>query len=251
MRTLSRAPRIVAITRATRPEPPLRTTVGASTTATSNSSGAKLNRKSRSELEWKRSVEDTMRTPSSTSAPMLSTLCETRVPSSTGNVSRIRPVRRASTIARAGSPRRAGRVADISTPTIVAEATSRRRSGRRGSAARAIENQELARRNIEAIISAVAIRTQPMSERTMLVTTRSTPIRCAAMKVSPTPIAPATPIATRRAVRWRPPAIAGAGSRLGSLRAGTRSPPSAGRMPTRREIPSDAVRAFGAAIASR
>ena len=120
---------------------------------------------------------------------MLSALWETSVPSSTGNVSRMRPVRRESTIARAGSPRRAGRVADISTPTIVAEATSRRRRGRRGSAARAIEYQEPARRNIEAIISAVATRTQVASERTMLVTTRSTPTRWAAMKVSPTPIA--------------------------------------------------------------
>ncbi len=59
----------------------------------------------------------------------LSIVCETRVPSRTGNVSRIRPVLRASVIARAGSPRRAGRVADISTPIIVAEVTSRRRTG--------------------------------------------------------------------------------------------------------------------------
>ncbi len=137
----------------------------------------------RSELEWKRSVAFTMITPSSTSATRLSTVWETRVPSSTGSVSRIRPVRRASTIARAGSPRRAGSVADIRTPTIVAEATSRRRRGLRGSAAFAIENQALARRNIEAIISAVAISTQLMSERTMLATTWSTPIRRAAMKV--------------------------------------------------------------------
>ena len=55
-------------------------------------------------------------------------------------------------MARAGSPRRAGRVADIRTPIIVAEVTSRRRSGLRGSAARAIANQETARRIIEAII---------------------------------------------------------------------------------------------------
>ncbi len=61
---------------------------------------------------------------------MLSTVWETRVPSRTGKVSRIRPIRRASDIARAGSPRRAGRVADISTPIIVAEVTSRRRTGR-------------------------------------------------------------------------------------------------------------------------
>ena len=67
---------------------------------------------------------------------MLSIVCETRVPSRTGKVSRMRPVRRESDSARAGSPRRAGRVADISTPIIVAEVTSRRRTGRLGSAAR-------------------------------------------------------------------------------------------------------------------
>ena len=163
----------------------------------------------------------------------------------------MRPVRRASTIARAGSPRRAGRVADISTPIIVAEVTSRRRSGRRGSAARAIENHEVARRNIEAIISAVATRTQPRSERTMLVTTRSTPIRFAAMKVRPTPSAPATPTADpargavtpagdrRRRVERRQPAgrDALARRRPGRSRPGARSA-------------SLAVRGAGASIAS-
>ena len=78
------------------------------------------------------------------------------MPSRTGKVSRIRPVLRASAIARAGSPRRAGRVADISTPIIVAEVTSRRRTGRFGSAARAIQYQEAARKKSESDISAQA-----------------------------------------------------------------------------------------------
>ena len=90
-----------------------------------------------------------MITPSRTSATRLSIVCETRVPSRTGNVSRIRPVRRARVIALAGSPRRAGRVADISTPIIVAEVTSRRRTGRLGSAARTIQYQEAARKKSE------------------------------------------------------------------------------------------------------
>ena len=176
---------------------------------------------------------------------MLSTLWETRVPISTGKVSRTRPVRRASTIARAGSPRRAGRVADISTPTIVAEATSRRRSGLRGSAARAIEYHDEARRNIEAIIRAVATRTQVASERTMLLTTRSTPIRWAAMKVSPTPTAPATPRPILRAVWWRPCARAGAGSSEGSRRARDGGRPSAGSRPSRRDARSAALAGSG------
>ena len=111
---------------------------------------------------------------------MLSTVCETSVPSITGNDSRTRPMRRAMIIALAGSPSRAGRVADMSTPIIVAEVKSRRRSGVVGRAERAARNQAPERKNIEAIISAVAIRTQARSERTALCTTLSTPILWAA-----------------------------------------------------------------------
>ena len=163
--------------------------------------------------EWKSGVVETMITPSSTSATRLSIVCETRVPSRTGKVSRIRPVRRARASARAGSPRRAGSVADISTPIIVAEVTSRRRTGRLGSAARAIQYQEAARKKSEIAISAQATRTQVRSERTMLSTTLSTPIFCAASTVSPTPssagdaeadaagdAAPAAAVAGRRRV---------------------------------------------------
>ena len=199
----------------------------------------------RSELEWKRSVAFTMITPSSTSATRLRIDWDTRVPSSTGSVSRIRPVRRARTPARAGSPRRAGSVADIRTPTIVAEATSRRRRGLRGRAAFAIEYQALARRNIEAIISPVAISTQLMSERTMLATTWSTPIRRAAMKVSTSPTIAATPRPTRRAVRWRSGARGGSGSSVGSRRARTGGRPSEGTSPTRRLARSRGVAGSG------
>ena len=102
---------------------------------------------------------------------MLKTVCETSVPSSTGKVERMRPVRRESTMARAGSPRRAGSVADMSTPIIVAEVTSRRRSRLCGSAARAIAYQEAARNIIAAIIRPRAMKTSERSERTMLATT--------------------------------------------------------------------------------
>ena len=190
--------------------------------------------KRRWELEWNRSVEATMITPSSASARMLRAVCETSVPSSTGNVSRIRPVRRDSTMARAGSPRRAGSVADIRTPIIVAEVTSRRRSGLRGRAARAIAYQETARISIEAIIRPVAISTQPASERTTLATTFWTPIRCAARAVRPTPRTPATPSPMRLATRWRATAWAGAGSSDGSRLGGRRGPPSIGASPALR-----------------
>ena len=140
-------------------------------------------------------------------------------------------------------------MADIRTPIIVAEATSRRRSGLRGSAARAISNHELARKNIEATISAVATSTQVESERTMLETTLSTPIRRAAIKVRPTPSTPAATIATRRAIRWLPAAAAGAGSSDGSRRAGARGAPSAGTRPRRRETRSVPVAGSGVAIA--
>ena len=128
-----------------------------------------------------------MTTPSRISARMLKTVCETRVPSRTGNVSRNRPIRRAMIIARAGSPRRAGSVADISTPIIVADVKSRRRSVATGSAERAVWNQAPARKNIDRHMNAVAISTQAKSERTALSTTESKPIRRAARKVSPMP----------------------------------------------------------------
>ncbi len=111
---------------------------------------------------------------------MLSTVWETSVPMSTAKVSRMRPIRRASTIARAGSPRRAGSVADINTPIIVAEVTSRRRTLRPGSAARAIATQEAARANIAAIISTQATSTQVRSLPMTLLATLSTPILRAA-----------------------------------------------------------------------
>ncbi len=161
--------------------------------------------------EWKSGVVETMITPSRTRATRFSIVCETSVPSRTGKVSRMRPVRRARVSARAGSPRRAGRVADISTPIIVAEVTSRRRIGRLGRAARAIQYQEAARKKSELAISAQAIRTQVRLERTMLSTTLSMPIFCAASTVRPTPMTPATASPSRRATaRPRLPARAGA-----------------------------------------
>ncbi len=68
-------------------------------------------------------------------------------------------------------------MADINTPIIVAEVTSRRRTGLLGSAARAIQYQDAARKNIEIDIRAKATRTQLRSERTMLSATSLTPIR--------------------------------------------------------------------------
>ena len=79
-------------------------------------------------------------------------------------------------IALAGSPTRAGSVADISTPIIVAEVKSRRRSVATGSAERAAWNQAPARKNIERHMKAVAISTQAKSDRTALSTTESKPI---------------------------------------------------------------------------
>ncbi len=181
---------------------------------------------------------------------MLSIVCETRVPSSTGKVSRMRPIRRASVIARAGSPRRAGRVADISTPIIVAEVTSRRRSGRSGSAARTIPYQEAARKKSERAISPQATSTQVRSLRTIEATTLSTPIFCAASAVRPTPSAPATPSPMRRATRrLRLPVWASGGSSEGRRRGGLDGPPSAGRTPIQWAARSPAPSGRGASIA--
>ena len=76
---------------------------------------------------------------------MFSSVCETSVPSTTGRFSRGRPVRRATTSARDGSPSRAGSVEDISTPIIVPCIASSSRIRARGSAALRIAYHENAR----------------------------------------------------------------------------------------------------------
>ena len=189
-----------------------------------------------------------MITPRMTSAATLRIVCETSVPISTGKVSRMRPTRRATTIALAGSPRRAGSVADISTPTIVPDVMSRRRTGRLGSAARTIAYQDPARTNIEAIISPSAISTQPGFERTKLSATWSRPIRLAASAVRPIASRPAVHIATRRTKTPVPPA--GAGSIDGSRSGGRRAPPAAGASPARLTSRSAVPSGCGASIAS-
>ena len=98
--------------------------------------------------------------PRTTSASTLSSVWETSVPTTTGSASRGRPSRRATISAREGSPRRAGSVADISTPTAVPCQASASRGCMAGSAARRIACQEMARKNIETHISARPIRTQ-------------------------------------------------------------------------------------------
>ena len=190
-----------------------------------------------------------MITPSRARATRLSIVCETRVPSRTGKVSRIRPVRRASVSARAGSPKRAGRVADISTPIIVAEVTSRRRTGRFGSAARTIQYQEAARKKSEAAISPQAISTQVKLERTMLSTTLSTPIFWAARTVRPMPRMAATASPALRARRRPRLPREGSGSSEGSFWAGRLGPPSAGRIPAQWAKRSPASTGRGASIA--
>ena len=227
-RTFASASRIATITRARRPEPLWRTRLGASITAIRMITGAKLARKSRSELVLKRSVVETMIAPSIASATRLSTVCETIVPRITGSVSRIRPVRRAMIIARAGSPARAGSVADISTPIIVAEVTSRRRIRRSGSAERIAANQEIARMKRLATIRAKASRTHDFVVVDDVVDN--------AVDADPARGCPGErrrPQARRRRSRpgGRPAAAAaaaGSGSRLGSFSGATGGEPSAG-----------------------
>ena len=118
--------------------------------------------------------------PSTASATRLSKVWEISVPSTIGNRSRTRPRRRATISARDGSPRRAGSVADISTPIITPRAASRRRTGRRGMAARRIAVHASARTSIDRHISAQATSTQIGVAATSEWTICSIPIRCSA-----------------------------------------------------------------------
>ena len=83
--------------------------------------------------------------PSTIRATMLSSVWDTTVPRTIGRFSRGRPVLRATTSARDGSPRRAGSVEDMSTPMKVPWAASANRTRARGSAALKIAYHEMAR----------------------------------------------------------------------------------------------------------
>ena len=87
--------------------------------------------------------------PSTVRARRFKRVWETIVPSTIGSRSRTRPTRRDTISARDGSPRRAGSVADISTPIITPRAASRRRTRVPGSAERSTACQDSARRNID------------------------------------------------------------------------------------------------------
>ena len=140
-----------------------------------------------------------MITPSSTSARMFSRVCETIVPITVGRFSRGRPVRRATMSARDGSPRRAGSVADMSTPMKVPCSASVTRSRALGSAARRISCQASARTAIDRHMRPSETTTQTGLDASRLAAMRSRPMRCSAMTDSPAPASPATTMAPRRA----------------------------------------------------
>ena len=153
-----------------------RSTTGASRTTISSATGAIAATSSAFWWPLNRSTDENMIAPRTISATMFSSVCETTVPSTIGRFSRGRPVRRATTSARDGSPRRAGRVEDISTPMNVPWAASDSRTRARGSAARRIACHENARITIAlhmtarpsrtsvglAVISAVAMLVRPI-----------------------------------------------------------------------------------------
>ncbi len=135
---------------------------------------------------------------------MLRSVCETSVPSTIGKRSRTRPTRLATISARDGSPSRAGRVADISTPIIVARAASRRRTRVPGRAARRIACQASARTSIDAHMSANATSTHTGVAATTARPIDSMPMRWSASAASPAPAtAPATISARLRGARHR------------------------------------------------
>jgi hypothetical protein len=144
-------------------------------------------------------------------------VCDTIVPITVGRCSRGRPLRRATMNAREGSPRRAGSVADMSTPMNVPCSASARRSRAFGIAARMIACHAAARTAIEAHISASAITTHHGVAATRLWPTWSTPTRCSASHDSAAPAPPAIAIAPRRRARLTGERSSGTlGSRLAS-----------------------------------
>ena len=124
------------------------------------------------------------------------------MPSTTGSVSRARPRRRATISAREGSPRRAGSVADISTPMNVPCIASRRLALRQVGAAARIACQAIARANIEAHIRPRPAASRPGLEASRLAATRPTPMCTSASSASARPPSEAATSATRRSARF-------------------------------------------------
>ena len=193
---------MAAPSRARRPLPLRRISSGAIRTTSSSSSGTKLKAKSFWVLEWKSGVVETMITPSSDQRDEV----EHGLRDQGAEQDREGLAHAAGA---AGEGQRAGRLAEAGRQGRRHQHADHRRRGDVAAADRAgwaapratIQYQEAARKKSESAISAQAISTQVRSERTMLSTTLSTPIFCAASAVRPTPRTPATPRPTRRATR--------------------------------------------------
>ena len=180
---------------------PRRSSQGAASTRASRTTGAIVAITSASSLPLKMPTVANITAPRMASARMLSMVCETIVPSTTGKRWRTRPTRRDRISARDGSPRRAGSVADIRTPIIVARAVSRRRTRTPGSAARRIACQASARSSIEAHMTANAASTHTGVAASSARPIDSIPIRWSASAASPAPATTPAPTSTRRAAR--------------------------------------------------
>ena len=152
---------------------------------------------------------------------MFNSVWETSVPSTTGRYSRGRPVRRATTSARDGSPSLAGSVEDISTPMNVPCAASDNRMRVFGIAASRIAYHENARSTIAPHMIASAIRTNAGLERSSAVAILASPIFCSASRASTAPPSEIAASPPRRSSANAPARRAAAvfGSRLGSRRA--------------------------------
>ena len=176
--------------------------------------------------------------PRIASATRFSRVCETIVPSTTGSRSRTRPSRLATMSARDGSPRRAGSVADISTPIITPRVASRRRTRTPGSAARRMACHDSARSSMDAHISANDRKTQTGVAASSAFVIESSPIRRSASAASPAPSAAPPQTAARRATRTARlrrelgSSTSGDGWRTG----GCTGPPSASASPARLAI---------------
>ena len=148
---------------------------------------------------------------------MLSSVCETTVPSTTGRFSRGRPVRLATTSAREGSPSRAGRVEDISTPMNVPCIASARRTRAFGRAALRIACHENARITIAPHMIPRPSKTNAGLELISAEAMFEIPIFCSARIASTTPASETAASAARlrsaNAGLRRPASF---GSRLGS-----------------------------------
>ncbi len=206
-RAVAHTPRQISSASSGRAIPERLTTSGESISASNAASGMIANTKSGIPWPCRPLTLVSVTAPRTTTARRFRSICEASVPSTIGSVSRVLPRRRATISAREGSPRRAGSVADMSTPMNVPCKASATVARRAVGAARRIACQARPRASIDTHISPSPAISSEGCDAARLATTRPTPTSAMPCAPRPRTASELTASASRRRKRpvgaWR------------------------------------------------